>query len=90
MDEREGLPKESREPQEGMQEAPVEGGKNQEEAEAAPPPEAAKPGPQNAKEQLYDKIPLSYKQVDILVKVLVGVLVVALVVGVLTGSRLGG
>lgn len=43
--------------------------------------------PPHAKESLYDKIPLSYKQVDIISKVLIGLLVVVLVIGIATGNR---
>lgn len=44
----------------------------------------------NVKETLYDKIPLTYKQVDILVKVLVALLFIALVIGIATGGLAGG
>lgn len=50
----------------------------------APPPPADTRG---AKERFYDKIPLTYKQVDILVKVLVVVMVGLIIIGVLTGNR---
>lgn len=46
-------------------------------------PEAKAP----LKETLYDKIPLTYRQVDILVKVMIGVIVVLLVVGTIMGNR---
>ena len=82
MDEQEKRPVET--------EAEETGESPESERDAKPETQEARPGPQNAKEQFYDKIPLTYRQVDILVKVLIGVLVVALVVGILTGSRLGG
>lgn len=40
------------------------------------------------KERLYDKIPLNYRQVDILVKILLGLLVVLIIVGVVRGIGL--
>lgn len=45
--------------------------------------------PKSAKEELYDKIPLSYKQVDIIVKVLLAVLGILVIIGVITGSGIG-
>lgn len=43
--------------------------------------------PKNPVERLYDKIPLTYKQVDIIVKVLIGVLAVVLILGFIQGNR---
>lgn len=54
-------------------------------AEAAPDGEAPAP-PKNMKERLYDKIPLTFRQADILVKVLLALFVVVLIIAVLTGG----
>lgn len=43
----------------------------------------------NAKERLYDKVPLTYKQVDILTKVLIGILVAMMLYFIVT-SRVWG
>lgn len=56
----------------------------QEEGEE-PPSDQAKP--KNPKEKLFDKIPLTYKQADILTIVLIGALILLLIYGVVTGSR---
>lgn len=59
--------------------------------EQSPPPAPGKAeADKNAVEKLYDKIPLTYKQVDLIVKVLVGILILLLIVGIATGTRLGG
>ena len=59
------------------------------------PPEAAAPEtppPENKTgiQRLYDKIPLTFRQADILVKVLIGLFVLVLIIGIATGSRFGG
>lgn len=43
-----------------------------------------KPLPQNAVTRLYDKIPLTFKQVDIIAKVIVGVTVLILIIALVT------
>ena len=57
--------------------------------ETAPPENAApeQPAPpKTAKEQLYDKIPITFRQADILVKVLLVLFVVIVIVAILTGG----
>lgn len=58
---------------------------------AAPPaPAPKKPESQkNPVERLYDKIPLTYKQVDMIVKVLIAILAIVLIIGVATGRGIG-
>lgn len=51
--------------------------------EDTPKPASSKPKG-NIIENMYDKIPLNYKQVDIIVKVLLVVLVALLVIGIAT------
>ncbi len=53
---------------------------------AQPPDGGAPTPPKNMKEQLYDKIPLTFRQADILVKVLLALFVVMLIIAVLTGG----
>lgn len=45
------------------------------------------PKPQNAKERFYEKLPFSYRQVDIFVKVMIALIAVVLLVGVLASTR---
>ena len=49
-------------------------------AQGAPPPA------KNAIHRFYDKLPVTYKQVDIAVKILVALFIIFLVVGVLKGN----
>ncbi len=41
----------------------------------------------NAVTRLYDRLPFSYRQVDIAVKVLIGLTAIVLVYGIITGTR---
>ena len=68
-------PGETAAPEQGTPESPAQ------------PPDGEKPAPpKNMKEQLYDKIPLTFKQADILVKVLLALFAVMLIIAVLTGG----
>lgn len=75
------MPEEEKKPAEMREESGAEEDRGEE--AGAPEPEK-KP----LKETLYDKIPLNFKQADILVKVLIGLLAVLLLYGVFTGSRM--
>ncbi len=70
--------------------APPAAGGAEPAAEQAPAPEAGAEAPPPWKppvERLYDKIPLSFRQVDILVKVLIAAFVLFLVFAVWQGQR---
>ncbi len=54
--------------------------------ETAAPATGAPPDDRTAKERLYDKIPITFKQADILVKVLLFAFAVVLVIAVLSGG----
>jgi len=63
-----------------------------EEAKRQDPPQAdsgekADSSPKNSKGRLYDKIPVSFRQVDIFSKVMIAVLALVLLIGILTGTR---
>jgi len=45
-----------------------------------------KPRPQNAITRLYDKLPFTYRQVDIFVKALLAVIVLLIVYGAIKGN----
>lgn len=47
--------------------------------------EEARPG--NALTRLYDRLPFSYRHVDIAVKVLIGLIIILLVYGIIKGNR---
>lgn len=55
-------------------------------AGAAPQPQDNK----NAMHRFYDKLPITYKQADLIVKVLVAAFIVVLVVAVVTGGLFKG
>ncbi|MDR2655498.1 MAG: hypothetical protein LBC56_05405 [Oscillospiraceae bacterium] len=57
----------------------------EQETQAAPKPGEKKTF-KNDKERLYDKIPLTYKQVDIIVKILLALLAGLLIYGIATGT----
>lgn len=50
------------------------------------PQDEQKPVEGNAITRLYDKLPFTFRQVDIAVKVLVGLTVVLLIVGIIIGN----
>lgn len=43
--------------------------------------------PKDAKESLYDKLPVTYRQVDLFVKILAAAIVLLLIFGFLSGNR---
>lgn len=49
--------------------------------------ERERPAPKNAKERLYDKIPLTLRQVDMVIKALFIILILALALGIMTGKN---
>lgn len=68
---------------EGNEDAAQSTAVSEEPGQAGAPPQAEK----NIVEKFYDKLPFTYKQVDIFVKVLIGVLIVALAAAVLFGRQ---
>jgi len=56
-------------------------------AAGRPDGEREKPAPKNAKERLYDKLPLTVRQVDVIIKALIIILIVVLMVGIMTGNN---
>lgn len=68
-----------------MQEYKDEIVKTEEEPGTSEVPETL-PSEKNRKEQLYDKIPFTYHQVDLFVKVMIGVIIAFLVFAVIASN----